>query len=98
MRTIPRTIEKRIEFFEQHIEQWDANAAALGLSAEAIEQLGERLIAARSASDTANTLRQQAKNATTTQSAALDSLMELGSAVVATIRIGVAADEGVEGV
>ncbi len=86
MRTIPRTIEKRIEFFEQHIEQWTANAEALGLSAEVIEQLGERLVAARSASDTANTLRQQAKNATTTQNTALDSLMELGSAVVATIR------------
>ncbi|MDQ7014508.1 MAG: hypothetical protein Q9O74_11520, partial [Planctomycetota bacterium] len=86
MRTIPRTIEKRIEFFEQHIDQWTANAAALGLSPEALEQLGTRLVAARSAADTARTLRRQAQNATTTQSAALDSLMELGSAVVATIR------------
>ena len=86
MRTIPRTILKKIEFFEFHIDQWAANAETLGLTDEAIAQLGARLTAARAAYDTAQTLRQQARSATTTQSAALDSLMELGSAIVATIR------------
>ncbi len=86
MRTIPRTILKKIEFFEFHIDQWAANAEALGLTDEAVALLGERLAAARAAYDTAWALRQQAKSATTTQTSAVESLTELGSALVATIR------------
>ncbi len=86
MRTIPRQLIKKIEFFEYHIDQWAANAQTLGITAQTIAELGERLAAARAAYDTAQALRQKAKSATTRQNAAIDALMELGSAIVATIR------------
>lgn len=86
MSEIPDTINGKIQYFEQHIPLWSADPAAIGLSAQQIIDITSLTGAARVAYNDAQAARQASKSATVTQTAAVASMMTLGTALVATIR------------
>ena len=83
---LPTTILGKIEFFEQRIADWTANAAAIGLDAQQVNDLAGRLAAARAAYNAAQASRQQAKNDTATQKQAVGDLASYGADLIAVIR------------
>ncbi len=82
----PSDIDGRIQFFQQRIAAWNADPAAIGLTAQQIADLQAKLTAAGNARAAALTARQQAKNATATQNSTIAQLMEQGTAMIAAIR------------
>ncbi len=83
---LPTTILERIEFFEQRIADWTANAGDIGLTPQQANDLAGRLVLARSAYNAAQASRQQAKNDTQTQTQAMRELSRYGADLIAVIR------------
>ncbi len=86
MPVLPSKINERIQWFEQRLADWNTNATAIGLTVAQVASLTTLVTAARSAWDTAQSARQDAKNATVNQSSAVSAMSELGGDLVKTIR------------
>lgn len=84
--TLPTTIDGQIDFFTQRLADWAANAAAIGLSPAQVASLQAVLTPAINARNTVLATRQLGRNQTAVQNAALDSLLELGTGLIATIK------------
>lgn len=97
MTTIPRTLNGRIIFFEQHLPSWSADPGAIGLSAQQVADITLLTEAARADFDAAHAARQLARSATILQHGSIGAMMRLGTALVATIRAyGDATDDEAE--
>ncbi|MEL6796331.1 MAG: hypothetical protein AAFO89_05850 [Planctomycetota bacterium] len=83
---IPNDLLGRIEFFEQRIADWAANADTIGLTAQQANDLVGRVAAARAAYNAAQQIRQQSRNATETQRIAVNEMARFGSDLISTIR------------
>ncbi|VAX38765.1 hypothetical protein MNBD_PLANCTO03-1911 [hydrothermal vent metagenome] len=86
MTTIPRTLQGKIQFFEQHLPRWSADPGSIGLGAQQVADIAALAEAARTDFDRARVARQAAQSATTLQHGSITSMMRLGTALVATIR------------
>ncbi len=86
MTEIPNTVNGKIEYFEQHIPLWAADPAAIGLTANQIVDISALTGTARISYNSAQTARQASKSATFAQTGDVQSMVGLGSALIATIR------------
>ncbi len=97
MTTIPRTLNGKIIFFEQHLPGWSADPGSIGLSAQQVADITLLTESARTDFDNAGVARQAAKSATILQHGSIGAMMKLGTALVATIRAyGDATDDEAE--
>ncbi|UYV11972.1 MAG: hypothetical protein NCW75_11780 [Phycisphaera sp.] len=83
---IPVKKSEELAFFEQRAPIWEANAAQLNLSIERTAELTALTNAARAAYDQAQSLRSQAKAATSAQNQALTAMHNLGAELIKSIR------------
>ena len=86
MATFPTTKDGRIEYFEQRLPQWLADPAAIGLTIDQVNALAVLVVDSRNAYTAAQQGKQETKNLVFAQDTAIGSMMDLGSALVATIR------------
>ena len=86
MATLPRTKDSKIEYFEQRLEQWQADPAAVGLTPELLDALAALVSTARGAYTGVQQAKQELRNMVNTQDTAIENMMGLGSAVLAIIR------------
>ncbi|MFI4915421.1 MAG: hypothetical protein ACIAS6_02800 [Phycisphaerales bacterium JB060] len=85
-RTIPVDKAGQLDFFEDRIDAWIANAAELGLLASQSAELSSLIDAARSHYDTAQAAKQALKGLFELQDASLLAMTRYGSQLVQTIR------------
>lgn len=83
---LPPTIDGRLEFFTQRLPTWAANAEAIGLTAAQVASLQTLLVEAGNARSAVLATRQLAKNQTALQNAAMENMVDLGTAFIATIK------------
>lgn len=85
-RLIPKTIHGRLEFFTTHIQSWETDPAAIGLTPEQVNAVKARLETARAAAQAAEDARLAAESATLAQTSALEALVREGSGLIAVIK------------
>lgn len=86
-RRIPSGRAERVAFFTDHINVWNDNAAALGLTPERIAAfLTARINPATEALENARQARNAAKAATVAADVAIQAMLEEGRAIISTIR------------
>lgn len=86
MGVLPDTRPELIQFFTQRLAAWQADPAAIGLSAPQVTELAGLTSTASSDYQAALVARQASKDATGTFYEATGNLRTLGSALVATIK------------
>jgi hypothetical protein len=86
MGVVPDSRLAKIEFFEQHLAAWTANAVSIGLTAGVVTALGTQTTAARAAYDAAGTARDAAKSATQEFYDQVDTLAGMGSTIIKQIK------------
>lgn len=64
MGIVPETRVERIQFYENHLNAWATNAAAIGLTVQEVADLASLIIAARGSYNAAELARTASKNAT----------------------------------
>lgn len=84
--TLPRTIAGRIEFYRQRLAAWASAPAEIGLNDATVSEITAAVERVETAYIRAQHTRQQARNDTAVQNAALKELNALGSGAIATIR------------
>src|SRR4051812_22398654 len=92
MAMIPQSLVGKIEFFENHMADWTANAVAIGSSAAEITALQAKVAAARDSYLAQQTAQETAKSRTLTLRDDIDSMMNAGSDVIKKIRSKAATD------
>lgn len=85
-RTIPDDKPGQLDFFEERIDAWIANAVDIGLTELQTTSMSTRLTAARTAYDQAQAAKLALAGLIEVQDAALASMVEYGSQLVQTIR------------
>jgi hypothetical protein len=83
---IPDTMEKRLQWYEQHITIWKATPAAVGLTAAQATLLDNAIKAARGSFDAAVNARNAAKLATTDQTAKMRTMNNTGGDTLSYIK------------
>ncbi len=86
MASFPNDKDGKIEYFEQRLPQWVADPASVGLTADQVAALALLVLDARSGYTAAQQGKQDTRNLIFTQDIAINSMMGLGTALVATIR------------
>ncbi len=86
MATFPGSKDGKIEYFEQRIDQWAADPAAVGLTLAQVTELATLIADARTTYTSVQLGKQDVKNLVFTQDTAIDTMMNLGTAIVSTIR------------
>ncbi|MEL6497279.1 MAG: hypothetical protein AAF937_06115 [Planctomycetota bacterium] len=86
MGIIPDGRSERINFFENRLNAWAANAAAIGLSADEVTRIAQLTTLARDGFNAAQVARDDAKSATQTQNDAIDAMAAYGADLVKTIK------------
>ncbi len=86
MSIVPSGFNDQITFFEQHIDAWTANAAAIGLTAEQATQMIQLTTDARDAYNTALAAREASKVATASATEQRVSMRDFGGDLIATIK------------
>ena len=86
MGVLPSTRLAQIEWFEQRLAAWIANAAAIGLTPAQTTQLQGEIAAARGQYMAAQQARNDSKSATVGYYAASDALVDDGRDLIATIK------------
>ena len=84
--SFPSTIIGKIEFFENRIAAWAADPAAIGLTPAQIGDLQTLVSQARTRYTNAQNIRQESKDATTLQNAAVRDMVDQGTSMIALIR------------
>jgi len=64
MSIVPQPRLERIQFYENHLNAWGTNAAAIGLTATEVGDLATLVISARGSYNAAEMVRTQSKTAT----------------------------------
>lgn len=83
----PRKKVENIEFFEQRVPIWAANAAQLQLTPEEVGQLDALTDAARATYTTAQLRASEAETATGNQDQAIQAMRDLGADLIKKIRV-----------
>lgn len=83
---LPRTRLQKIEWFEQRLDGWLANPAAIGLTPAQVTQLAADVAAARQAYDQAQQTRNEAQSATVGFHAASAAMEGGGRDLITTIK------------
>ncbi|MEO1716609.1 MAG: hypothetical protein AAFR76_05810 [Planctomycetota bacterium] len=86
MGVIPNGKAERISFFEIRLNDWAANAAAIGLDTSEATQIAGLTAQARAAFNAAQEARANALSATQTQDDAIDAMVAYGADLVKTIK------------
>lgn len=86
MRTVPRKLTDKLTFYGVHLAKWAENAEALGVSEDAIAELGAKLAATKAAYDAQCQAQQLAQVATARLKNAADELSVVGSSIIQQIR------------
>jgi hypothetical protein len=79
MAVLPDRIDDRIQWFENRITGWSANASQIGLTSQQCAALSSAIVAARKAFAAAEVARIASKNATLTQKTAYTIMSDLGA-------------------
>jgi hypothetical protein len=85
-RNLPDTRIQKLQWLEARIDAWVDSATEIGISAEQSAEMASRITAARSAFNNAELVRAQSKASTGSWYSAIDNAVELGSALVDTIK------------
>ena len=86
MSLVPRTVTRKIEFFEAHLARWAEVATEIGSTPEEIASLEARVAAARAAYTEQYQIQQKARSATLKLRIALAKMSTEGGAVIARAR------------
>ncbi|MGD1917326.1 MAG: hypothetical protein ACFCBV_14225 [Phycisphaerales bacterium] len=86
MATVPNRKQDMITFFATRLPAWQADPAAIGLSAEQVAALGVRLQAAQDAAGVQATKQAEAKAATEASNTEAQSLRGFGGSLINVIR------------
>ena len=86
MSIVPQTELGKIEFYEQHIQSWTDNAAALGVDPATLASLATLITTARAAATAAGDARNAAKAATQTFYNGVGAMHEVGAEIIAEIK------------
>lgn len=86
MSEIPETINGQIAYFERHLPVWAADPGAIGLTAGQVAEIAARTSAARAGFDAAEAARRASKSATLVKKERVRGMLDLGTALVATVR------------
>jgi len=86
MATLPRTKDGKIEYFEERLSKWQLDPAAVGLTAEQVDALAAFVADARTSYTTVQQAKQDLRNMVFSQDTDIDTMMGLGSALLAIIR------------
>lgn len=86
MSVLPRKVVDRIQFCEDHIDPFTANAVAIGTSAAAVTALNTKVEAARAAYDAQQAAQQAARAATHDLSMAADAMTLAIASIISQIK------------
>src|SRR6476661_7841862 len=86
MGVVPPTKVGKIEFYENHITPWSANAVAIGTTAAAVTDLQTKTTAARAAYTAQQAALDAAKSATLAYTNAVNAMAAAGAAIISQIR------------
>lgn len=86
MSVVPHKLVERVQFYEDHIAIWTANATAIGTTAVAVTALETKTQAARDAYDAQQVAQAAARAATETYHQAVAEMSIAGSAIIDQIR------------
>ncbi len=86
MAVLPGSRLARIEWFEQRLANWAANAAAIGLNSAQVIALQQRVTAARTGYNGAQQSRNGSKASTVTFHTSEDEMADLGRDLIKTIK------------
>jgi hypothetical protein len=84
---LPATGIGRITFAEAHLTTWQANAAAIGLTAPQLAAIGVAVTEARTAYDNAQVARNASRSATQTMNNAVAEMVELLAEAIRAIKL-----------
>ncbi len=87
MSVLPDKINDRIAWFEQRLQAWQNNAAAIGVLPAQVLQLKNMVTTARANYNAAQTARAVAKDATVVQGSADRAMTSFGSDLIQTIKL-----------
>ena len=86
MRTVPKSIQDALQFFETHLPVWADDPAAIGLDAGQVDQLMALTETARATYGQARAARRAATAATDRQTQAVAAMRRFGGDLIATVR------------
>ncbi|MEM1010616.1 MAG: hypothetical protein AAGI46_00175 [Planctomycetota bacterium] len=92
MSVVPRKNVDKIQFFEDHISVWTAQATTIGTTEAEVTDLDTKTQAARTAYDAQQAAQNAAKAATADLNVALDAMSRAGSDIIYQIRSQAGAD------
>ncbi len=85
-RTIPKSINDRLNFFRTHIERWEVDPSEIGLTPTEVAALRAAFDAMVAANTAAQVARQAAEMATQDQTFKMAALVEMGSVLISKVR------------
>ena len=83
---LPRTIQDKIAFFENHIATWNAAAPSIGTNVLAVTDLQTKTQAARDAFDAQQLVYDNAKSATLALRQAVEAMVNAGADIIKQIK------------
>lgn len=86
MSVLPDARIKQIEWFEQRLDAWTADPAAIGLSPMQVAQLASEIIDARTNYEAAQQARNESRSATVGFHASTETLLDNGRDLITTIK------------
>jgi hypothetical protein len=86
MSTVPKSIQDRITFYENHTPPWNTNAVAIGTTTTAVTDLTTKTTAARAAYNDQQAAQEAAKAATLALTNAIDAMSIAGANIIQQIR------------
>lgn len=86
MRTVPRTVQQKISFFQSHLGPWSDHAAQIGITDTDAAEMSAATDAAREAYANQHIAQQQAQSATGNLKLALAEMERKGAAIILKVR------------
>lgn len=83
---IPRTLQEKINFFENHTALWTTNAVAIGTTSAEVTALNTKTEAARTAFDAQQVAQDDARSKTLTLTQAVDAMVNAGADIIKQIK------------
>jgi hypothetical protein len=87
MPVVPSKSVEKIKFYETHQAQWEANAAAMGTTPEAVSALADLTVAAREAFNEQRQAQNAARAATAKLQQAVEAMANAGAAIIEQVRV-----------
>jgi hypothetical protein len=92
MRVVPRTVNGKISFYTSHVPKWAQDPEAIGSTPEEIDDLQDKLDAAKEAAKRQKQAQATARSATLALKIALEALTSAGANAILRVRAKAAGD------